>query len=144
MKAFPFTKPVPLWASAAHWEEGHWLNISKQCICLSLSHLVTMPFFRAACSNFLYIHNLACLVLDTTLLSVPFHLLVVAVLSVQYLAKNVFGRYKLCFYSKKKINHWVVRWSTPSPLCVHKGAPSASRSTSAKRARRSLTLTVKR
>lgn len=87
MKAFPFTKPVPLWACAAHWEEGHWLNISKQCICLSLSHLVTMPFFRAARSNFLYTHNLACLVLDTTLLSVPFRYFV-SVLAVQYLAEK--------------------------------------------------------
>lgn len=37
MKAFPFKKPVPLGASGAHWEEGRWLNISKQCMCLSVS-----------------------------------------------------------------------------------------------------------
>lgn len=41
-------------------------------------------------------------------------------------------------------NRGVVHWSTPSPSCVHKGAPSASRSMRAKRARGSLTLTVKK
>lgn len=68
--------------------------------------------------------------------------LLVRVLSVQYLAKNVFERYKLGFCFKR--NRGVIRWSTPSPPCVHKGAPSASRSTRAKRARGSLTLTVKK
>lgn len=60
------------------------------------------------------------------------------------LGKKCFRALQIVLLFQKKKNHWVVRWSTPSPLCVHKGAPSASRSTSVKRARRSLTLTVKR
>lgn len=139
MKAFPFKKPVPLGASGAHWEEGRWLSISKQCMCLSvsLSHLVTRPFFRAARSTPLHTRKpllaWAPKFGSGTLSSLRG-------LTVQYLAPNETKRKVLIIINTLKKDCL----SIPAPFCVHKVAPSASCSEQTKLLESLLTLTVLR
>lgn len=95
---------------------------------MHLSHLVTMPFFRAACSNLLYIQPCLSECTHQCGWFLSFRGLV---LIVQYLANEGENRSQTPIPSAEKQRELGVErnssWDTcDEPFHVHKGAPSTS------------------